>query len=192
MEMRSVQESQAFSASVADFFIPAMHHPLFGRWVTEHWRSGANGVWGQWELYLGTLMLPLAVLGIVRSKHRRITAALIAMSAGAFVLALGPSLYFVHPPSLRGAANLAPLSHIPLPVLALKDIPPFSILRSWARMGFFLQLAVSLLAAQGCTYLLELIPRHAARNAVALIVIGLATLDSMAVPFGMAPVVPRP
>ncbi len=194
MEMRSVQESQAFSASVADFFIPAMHHPLFGRWVTEHWRSGANGVWGEWELYLGTLILPLAVLGIVRSKHRRITAALIAMSAGAFVLALGPSLYFVHPPSLRGAANLAPLSHIPLPVLALKDIPPFSFLRGWARMGFFLQLAVSLLAAQGCTYLLDLMPRrHAAiRRAVALTVVSLAALDSMAVPFGMAPVAPRP
>lgn len=192
MEIRSVQQSQAFSASVADFFIPPIHHPLFGRWVAQHWRFGANGVWGEWELYLGTLILPLALLGIVRSKHRRITAGLIAMSAGAFVLALGPSLYFVHPPSLRGAANLAPLSHIPLPVLVLKGIPPFSFLQSWARMGFFLQLAVSLLAAQGCTYLLELIPRHAARNAVALIVIGLATLDSMAVPFGMAPVVPRP
>jgi hypothetical protein len=194
MEMRSVQESQAFSASAADFFIPPINHPLFGPWVTQHWRSGANGVWGEWELYLGTLILPLAMLGIVRSKHRRITAALIAMSAGAFVLALGPSLYFVHPPSLRGAANLAPLSHIPLPVLALKDIPPFSFLRGWARMGFFLQLAVSLLAAQGCTYLLDLMPRrHAAiRRGVAFTVVGLATLDSMAVPFGMASVAPRP
>jgi len=192
MDIRPVEESQAFAASVADFFIPSVRHPLFGRWVAQHWRLGANGIWGEWELYLGTLILPLALLGILRSKHRRITAGLIAMSAGAFVLALGPTLYFVHPPSLRGAANLAPLSHIPLPVLALKDIPPFSFLRAWARMGFFLQLAVSLLAAQGCTYLLELIRhRSIARRAISLTVIGLATLDSMAVPFGMAPVAPR-
>ena len=49
------------------------------------------------------------------------------------------------------------------------------------------------LAAKGLTYLLELLPRRAiARHAVAIIVISLATLDSMAVPFGMAPVAPRP
>ena len=193
METRSLEESQAFSASVADFFIPSVRHPLFGRWIAQHWRSGANGLWGEWEVYLGTLIVPLALLGIIRSKDRRITAGLIAMGAGAFVLALGPTLYFVHPPSLGGAANLAPLSHIPLPVLALKDIPPFSFLRCWARMGLFLELAVSLLAAKGLTYLLELLPRRAiARHAVAIIVISLATLDSMAVPFGMALVAPRP
>ena len=118
METRSLEESQAFSASVADFFIPSVRHPLFGRWIAQHWRSGANGLWGEWEVYLGTMIVPLALLGIIRSKDRRITAGLIAMGAGAFVLALGPTLYFVHPPSLRGAANLAPLSHIPLPVLA--------------------------------------------------------------------------
>jgi len=193
MAVRSVEESQAFSASVADFFIPSVRHPLFGHWVAQHWRVGANGVWGEWQVYLGTLILPLALLGILRSKHRRVTAGLIAMGAGAFVLALGPTLYFVHPPSFPGTPNLAPLSRIPLPVLALKDIPPFSFLRAWARMGFFLQLAVALLAAQGCTYLLELIGRHStAQRAVALTVISLATLDSMVVPFGMAPVAPRP
>src|SRR5438046_592813 len=100
---------------------------------------------------------------------------------------------YFHPPSLRAASNLAPLSHIPLPVLALKDMPPFSFLRCWARMGLFLELAVSLLAAKGLTSLLELLPRRAiARHAVAIIVISLATLDSMAVPFGMALVAPRP
>jgi hypothetical protein len=194
MEARSLEESQAFSASVADFFIPSVRHPLFGHWVAQHWRSGANGVWGEWELYLGTLILPLAILGIAFSKERRITAGLIAMCAGTFVLALGPSLYLVHPPSLQAAANMAPLSHIPLPVQLLKDIPPFSFLRGWARAGFFVQLAIGLLAAQGCTYLLGLIPHRqvALRRVVAVAILSLATLDSMAVPFGMASVGPRP
>src|SRR4029077_2341668 len=65
MKIRSVEQSQAFSASVADFFIPSIKHPLFGHWVAQHWRVGANGVWGEWELYLGTVILPLALLGIV-------------------------------------------------------------------------------------------------------------------------------
>jgi hypothetical protein len=192
METRSVEESQAFSASVADFFIPPIRHLLWGRWVAQHWRSGANGLWGEWELYLGTLIVPLALLGILGSRDRRITAGLIAMGVGAFLLSLGPSLYFIHPPSLYGAANLAPLSHIPLPVMALKEIPPFSFLRGWARMGFFLEFAMSLLAAKGCTYLLHLVRhRSVAWYAVALTVIGLATLDSI-IFLGMASVAPRP
>ena len=74
METRSLEESQAFSASVADFFIPSVRHPLFGRWIAQHWRCGANGLWGEWEVYLGTLIVPLALLGIIRSKDRRTTA----------------------------------------------------------------------------------------------------------------------
>jgi hypothetical protein len=193
METRSLEESQAFSASVADFFIPSIRHPVFGNWVASHWRSGANGLWGEWEVYLGTLILPLSVLGVVRSKDHRVIAGLLAMAIGAFILALGPTLYFTHPSPLHGAANLAPLSKIPLPVFALKGVPPFSFLRGWARMGFFVELAMSLLAAQGCTYLLEII-RHRgfARLAVAVSLVSFATLDVLAIPFGMAPVFPRP
>ena len=75
--------------------------------------------------------------------------------------------------------------------MALREIPPFSFLRGWARMGFFLELAMSLLAAKGCTYLLDLIGhRSMARYAVALTIVGLATLDSRAF-LGMASVAPR-
>jgi hypothetical protein len=193
MATRSSEESQAFSASVADFFIPSVRHPLFGPAVIRSWRSGSNGLWlSEWDLYLGTLIMPLAVAGLLRPKDGRIKWGLIAMSAAAFVLALGPSLYFVHPPCVRGAENLAPLSQIPLPVSMLKDFPPFSMLRAWARMGFFLQLGVSLLAAHGLTYLLDLMRRWSrARAAIAFAAVTLAALDTMAVPFGMASVAPR-
>jgi hypothetical protein len=193
MQPRSLEESQAFSASVADFFIPPIRHPLFGRWVAQHWRVGSNGLWGEWELYVGTLIIPLAVLGLVRPKDWRVTGGLIVMAFCAFILSLGPSLYFLHPAPLHDAANLAPLSRIRMPVFVLNGVPPFSFLRGWARMGLFVQLPISLLAAQGCSYLLGAIKHHKLiRHAVALVLISLVSLDAMVVPIGTSAVSARP
>ncbi len=194
MPQRPIEESQAFSASVADFVIPSIRHPVFGSWTQRHWRLGPNGFWlSEWELYLGTIALPLAVLGILRNPDRRITYSLLVMAAGCFVLSLGPTLYFTHPASAPGFENLAPLSRTPLPVLALRNIPPFSQLRAWSRMGFFVQLAVSLLAATGFSYLVGLVSprRPVLRGLLILSVLCLAALDAMEVPFGMASVAPR-
>jgi hypothetical protein len=194
MPQRPIEESQAFSASVADFVIPPIRHPVFGSWMQHHWRHGPNGAWlSEWELYLGAIVLPLAFLGILRGPDRRITFSLVVMAAGCFVLSLGPTYYFTHPASAPGSENLAPLSRIPLPVLALRNIPPFSQLRAWARMGFFVQVAVSLLAARGFAYLVGLVsPRHRiARSLLILSVLCLAAVDIMEVPRGMASVAPR-
>ena len=194
MPQRPIEESQAFSASVADFVIPSIRHPVFGSWTQRHWRLGPNGFWlSEWELYLGTIVLPLAFLGILRNPDRRVTYSLLAMAAGCFVLSLGPTLYFTHPASAPGFENLAPLSRTPLPVLALRNIPPFSQLRAWSRMGFFVQLAVSLLAATGFSYLVGLVSprRRLLRGLLILSLLCLATLDAMEVPFGMASVAPR-
>jgi hypothetical protein len=194
MTPRPLTESQAFSASVADFFIPSIHHPLWGHWMWQHWRGGANGRWlSEWEVYLGGVLLSLAILGAFVWKDRRMILVLLTLACGASVLAFGPSLYLVHPECVPGAENLAPLSPVTLPVSILSHIPPFSFLRAWSRMGFFVQLAVSLLAAAGLAYLLETLGRaHAAwRLLIISAALGATLLDGLAIPLGMQTVAPR-
>ncbi|MGI8955443.1 MAG: hypothetical protein ACR2II_00820 [Chthoniobacterales bacterium] len=190
MSGRSIGESQAFAASVADYVIPSIHHPIWGDWVARHWRSGANGLWlSEWELYIGVPVALLALLGIFRASQRRLVWALLALASGCFVLSLGPSLYITHPPA-AGGANMAPLSSIWLPVLLLSKIPPFSFLRAWARMGFYVQIAAALLAAGGLSYLLEkpLFLKSFRGTVVGIAVIGIALLEMIAIPFGTAAV----
>src|SRR5262249_62276935 len=80
----------------------------------------------------------------------------------------------------------------------LGQVPPFSFQRGWARIGFFVELAVGLLAAGGLSVLLQRLrerfgARAASRQAaLAAGALALVTLDGLAIPFGMAPVVPRP
>jgi hypothetical protein len=195
---RPPEESQAFSASIADFFVPSAFHTIWGNWVLENWRNGDNGIWlSEWQVYLGFVALAMAIVGIVAHRNR-IAGALIVVAAGSFVIALGPTLYLTHPEPIAGVAARAPLSPIPLPVSLLDQIPPFRYLRGWARMGFFVELAVGLLAALGLATLLQVLGRQFATRAGTaqlLVTVGvfiLAILDSLSVPFGMAEVSPRP
>ncbi len=195
---RPPEESQAFSASIADFFIPSAFHTIWGEWVRENWRSGNNGLWlSEWQVYLGAVALVLASVGIL-GQRSRIAGALVVVAAGSFVIALGPTLYIIHPAPLAGVAARAPLSPIPLPVSILDQVPPLRYLRGWARMGFFVEFAVGLLAAGGLASLLQALRQRfgtRARNAQLVLTVsifGLVVLDSLSVPFGMAEVSPRP
>lgn len=198
MAARPLEESQAFSASVADFFIPSVQHSLWGGWVKGHWRSGPNGQWlSEWEIYLGIVAVVLAIIGVLTRRSRVVTA-LTVMAVGSFLLALGPTLYLTHPATVPGAAHHIPLSSIPLPVSFFGNIPPFSFLRAWARMGFFVELAVGLLAAGALALLLRRINERFGPGswklqwALSTVVLALIILDTSAVPLGMAAVVPRP
>ncbi len=198
MTGREWEEKQAFSASVADYFIPSVSHPVWGQWMLTHWRKGANGQWlSEWELYIGCVAVLLALAAILLSRRDRRLVALLALAGGSFLLSLGPSLYFTHP-AAGGAANLAPLSSIPMPVALLGRMPPFTFLRAWSRMGFFLQLAIALLAAGGLGEILKRIEtRFGARSlrlqwAITAVAIALASAETLAAPLGMAIVQPRP
>lgn len=154
VDYRGAGESQAFAAALADYIIPPTSHFLWGPAVGRLWRTGPNGLWqSEWQLYLGAVALLMAAVGVFHPR-RRAVAALIAMALVCLVFSLGPGLYVTHPPALSGNTNDVPLSPILMPGRLLQQLPGFNNLRGWARLGFFVELSVGVLAAAGLTRLL--------------------------------------
>ena len=196
VDYRGAGESQAFAAALADYIIPPTTHLLWGRQVGQLWRNGANGLWqSEWQLYLGMAALFLAIAGVFY-RRRRVVIALIAMALSCLLLSFGPGIYFTHPPPLSSSTNDVALSPILAPGRLLRQLPGFNNLRAWARLGFFVELSVGLLAAAGLVRLLDWIKeRFHARAAIQLgmvaIICGLVVLDVFPRPMDMSPVRPR-
>jgi hypothetical protein len=196
MTNRSTPEQEMYSASVSDFFIPIATHPVWGRWVSQQWRSGVNGQWlSEWQIYLGSILLVFALVGILAERTRTVWA-LTAIGIGMFVIALGPYLQITHQ-AIGGASNRTWFWPIPLPVRVLGLIPPFSLLRAWSRMGIFVEIVVAVLAARGVLTLFDHTPRiFAARRVVwqvaaTAFVLTLAVVDTLAVPYVRSSTHPR-
>lgn len=196
VDSRGAGESQAFAASVADYIIPPTDQFLWGRRVSQLWRTGPNGLWqSEWQLYVGTVALLLAVAGLFH-RRRHVVVALVATALGCLLFSFGPGIYFTHPPPLGAGSNDVTLSSIPAPGRLLGQLPGFNNLRSWARLGFFVDVSVGLLAAAGLARLLDWLKErfHAspsAEFAVIAIVSGLVVLDACPKSRGMTPVKPR-
>lgn len=196
VDKRGAGESQALAASVADYVIPPTTHVLWGQKARDVWRKGANGIWqSEWQLYLGVVALLLAAAGIFHPR-RRVIFALVAMALVCLLFSFGPGIYVTHPAPLDAGTNDVALSVIPAPGRWLRELPGFNNLRSWARLGFFVEMAVGLLAAAGLAHLLDWTKerhhaKHAVQIAVAVIVTSLAVLDFFPGPVGMTSVTPR-
>src|SRR5205823_3015570 len=109
---------------------------------------------------------------------------------------LGPGLYLTHPPTLDPNTNDVPLSAIPAPGRLLRQLPGFNNLRGWARLGFFVELSVGLLAAAGLTRILDWLRErfHAPANlqtGVAVVAMALVVFDFFPQPPAMTTVAPR-
>jgi hypothetical protein len=197
VDYRGPGESQAFAAALADYVIPPTSHFLWGGDVGRLWRNGPNGLWqSEWQLYLGAVTLLLAAVGIFH-RRRRVVIALIVMAVGCLLLSFGPGLYLTHPPPLNPNTNDVPLSAIPGPGRFLRQLPGFNNLRGWARLGFFVELSMGLLAAAGLARLLDCLREksHApavVRFGVAAITMGLVVVDFFPRPTAMSSVMKRP
>jgi hypothetical protein len=197
VDYRGAGESQAFAAALADYIIPPTTHFLWGSQAGKLWRNGANGLWqSEWQLYLGTAALFLAIAGVF-DRRRRVVVALTAMGLGCLLLSFGPGIYFTHPPPLSGSTNDVALSPILAPGRLLRQLPGFNNLRGWARLGFFVELSVGLLAAAGLVRLLDWIKerfhaRATTQVGIVAIICGLVVLDVFPRPMDMSPVKPRP
>ena len=196
VDYRGAGESQAFAAALADYVIPPTTHFLWGDKVDQLWRRGPNGLWqSEWQLYLGTVAVILAAVGVFH-RQRRVVTALCAMAVGCLVFSLGPGVYFVHPPPLNASTNDVALSLIPAPGRLLRLLPGFNNLRDWSRLGFFVELSVGLLAAGGLSRILDwtnqrVSTRKIVQVGVAALGLVLVLLDFFPRPAGMSPVVPR-
>ena len=193
MTSRPGIQQEMFAASVADFFTPTVSHPVWGRWISQHWRTGLNGQWpSEWQIYLGTVLLLLAIVGVWGQRTRTVWA-VIVMGIGMFVVALGPNLQLTHE-AVTEASRFWPL---PLPVQLFSRVPPFSLLRAWSRMAIFVEIAVAVLAARGVALLFDRPPRILASRtafwqiAVTVIVTGFVIFDTLAVPYARSSVAPR-
>ncbi len=197
VDYRGAGESQAFAAALADYVIPPTTHLLWGHQIGQLWRNGANALWeSEWQLYLGTVALFLAAAGVFH-RRRKVVVALTAMALGCLLFSFGPGIYFTHPPPLSGSTNDVALSPILAPGRLLRQLPGFNNLRAWARLGFFVELSVGLLAAAGLVRLLDWIKgrfraRATTQAGMVAIIIGLVTLDIFPRPMDMSPVKPRP
>ena len=182
VDYRGAGESQAFAAALADYIIPPTTHFLWGSQAGKLWRNGANGLWqSEWQLYLGTAALFLAMAGVF-DRRRRVVVALTAMGLGCLLLSFGPGIYFTHPPPLSSSTNDVALSPILAPGRLLRQLPGFNNLRGWARLGFFVELSVGLLAAAGLVRLLDWIKerfhaRATTQVGIVAIICGLVVLD---------------
>ena len=127
-------------------------------------------------------------------RRRRVVIALIAMALGCLLFSFGPGIYFTHPPPL-GANQQMTLHCRPSgrQVDFCDNFPGFNNLRGWARLGFFVELSVGLLAAAGLARLLDwmkeqLHARAFVQVGVAAIVMGLVVIDFFPRPAAMSAV----
>ncbi len=127
--------ADAFSADLLGFFVPTMHHPLFGGWVA---RTGiANFDKGQ-HIFIGYSVLTLAVIGLWRMRHRR-AAWFWAFAALFFALtALGPNI------TVNGYTT-----GIPGPFVIFQHLPIFKGNRYPSRYSVMLMLSLAPLSALG-------------------------------------------
>lgn len=173
-----------WAASPTDYLLPNPLNPLWGKAVSRVIWPFPSPMITEFVISLGVLTTVLALYGsrVTKGKQWRALKWLIAV---AFVLSLGPYLYFS-----RLSLN------IPLPDLLLRQLLPVAAsIRSWGRFSLWVMLGVSLLA--GAALLLALY--HAERPALRRARLGLAGLalalmlfEAWIGPVHTVPVEPRP
>lgn len=205
-----ISEALKGSASLSDYVIPSVLHPLWGEAARAYF---ATSEFGHVERAVspGVVVLALALLGLV-VRHDRPVWALLALGGVALLFSLGPAWQWMGqgvripwPPALgRWVTSLSPALNdylgptavqlirdgtgfVPLPALVASVILPLGqAIRAWARLGILVDVALIGLAGLGLAWL-------ARRWSVALPAIALLLLVDLAVlPLEATSVAPRP
>lgn len=175
----SLRYVDQWSASIVDFVLPSILHPLWGARMASLYPQNVH----ESVLYLGVTPLLLALYAL-RRQQTALVRALAAIGGGALVLALGTTLHWAGEPiylpvppaldalcarafyALTGKYALNPANYsslyragytvIALPTLLLYlFLPFFSAMRVWARFGLVVGLVVAVLAGCGTAAVLR-------------------------------------
>ena len=142
---RRVQESEPFSASLAQFVQVARENVVYGNFLAPNPVVKIGG-YALDNLFPGLIALALALCGIVFYKRAREKWFLVLLLVVAFVLALGPRLYVVH----------AQATDIVLPYRWLYEIfSPMRALRAPVRFDALINFALAALAGIGAAAVID-------------------------------------
>ncbi len=143
---RELWHSRLHSADLLAFFLPSVFHPLWGAAVGElfYGRLTPSYVVGG-IVMLGYVPLALALLGALRDWRR--AGLCVLVFAAVFVLALGPHL------KVGGINTYDTALPVPLPYLALHQLPLMNVHRAPSRFFVGVLLALAVLAGLGVAWL---------------------------------------
>ena len=175
---RSLTESTMYAADLLAFFVPSPANPVFGNLTGPMYRHFTGNPYEQ-TVYLGYILLVLAVLGVLRSSKEK-TRLFVVAAVTFFVLALGPFLHVYGQDGFQlGGEELS----VPLPYLLLRYIPFVNGVRVPSRFTELLVFSLAVLAGYGlsaiCAHLKTLRWRAAL---VGVLLVGVA-IESASTPF---------
>ncbi len=206
----SLGYADRWSASLDDFLLPNVYHPLWGDIFLAARSEVREYPWyAPGFIYLGIVPLGLAACAALRSPTRAVQSALV-IGLSSSVLALGTTLHvfgrrvYLPVPAvveegfsrlmivLAGKwalyratySSLRAANAIPIPLpgfLAYLFLPLFSAMRHWYRFGIITTLAVAILAGVGAAWLLPRLARRWQPFALATLVL-LVLLDFLPAP----------
>jgi len=197
---RGIEFAASYSGSPSDYLLPFTGHPLWGRWVGDHFNRAG---WIEASLYPGVVASGLAFIALLAPRRtapisRRRTLTFAVTSAVAFLFSLGVTLHWAGwPVALSLPEPLAWLNaedgtSILMPgYLLYKVLPFYGSLRVPMRYAVFVELFLSVLAGCGAAWLLA---RAKARAAPLLgaAVLGFVLLDFLPPRWNLIPVAGRP
>jgi hypothetical protein len=196
MESRELSGVMAYSASPTDFLLPFTLHPLWGKWVGDHF---PRNIWTDATLYLGLPSIFLFILGWLRRNngYKKYFQYLCIGTLVAVLLAMGTNLTWMEKPvMLTPPAWLSGLLGTePLPILLpgyflFRFLPFYGRMRAWMRYGIF---AMVFICAGAGLALGEMLKEKSrvAKFAIFFATLGLVLIDFWVKPYPLSVVQPR-
>lgn len=154
--IRSISESELFSADVMDYFLTPPNNMLYGDF-SKPIQEGRN--WGEHSLFPGLMVIILSIYGLLNKNRPGIKTikqtiyqnkysakgCFLLIGVVAFVMSLGPYFYF-----------FGQNTGIPLPYkFFYETVPIFGSMRVPSRFGIIVMLSLSVLAGYGLAKLLR-------------------------------------